>query len=144
MDGHLTIGEFFDLIKYFTVFNIYAGDSYKQNPWMINNTDFYKNNDKIIKDKVVVGFPNVTEKLCLASIGFMTSIAEVNFKQFLIQLKYLDTLRPMEVPMTQNSVPLVNLIVTLTRWDIKIVNPKLFLALTSERDPRDSAKVVYK
>lgn len=39
MDGHLTLTEFFVMIKYYNVFNYLAGDRYKQNPWSITMQD---------------------------------------------------------------------------------------------------------
>lgn len=84
MDGHLTLTEFFEMIKMYNVFNYLAGDKYKQNPWSITMQDFRKNKPRI-KSGIVIGFPTENEASLLDSLEAMLVTNEINFKEFMVK-----------------------------------------------------------
>lgn len=135
MDGTLSIDEFFGMIKQWKVFNILAGDAYKQNPWMITNLDIIKNRNKVEKDGIVPGFPSKSDTAQMDALVMMTLTSEVNFKEFMALFKQRKTLRSQEIPGSMGCVSMVNLMVTLTRWDFKVVNKKQFMTQTSVPHP---------
>lgn len=114
MDGHLTLTEFFELIKMYNVFNYLAGDRYKQNPWSITMQDFRKNVTRV-KTGIIIGFPSDNEKSLLDSLESMLITNEVNFKEFMIKFMYRKAFKPKEIANTLNAVSLVDLMSVFSR-----------------------------
>lgn len=114
MDGHLTLTEFFELIKMYNVFNYLAGDRYKQNPWSITMQDFRKNVARV-KTGIIIGFPSDNEKSLLDSLESMLITNEVNFKEFMIKFMYRKAFKPKEIANTLNAVSLVDLMSVFSR-----------------------------
>jgi hypothetical protein len=114
MDGHLTLTEFFELIKMYNVFNYLAGDRYKQNPWSITMQDFRKNVARV-KTGIIIGFPSDNEKSLLDSLESMLITYEVNFKEFMIKFMYRKAFKPKEIANTLNAVSLVDLMSVFSR-----------------------------
>lgn len=143
MDGQLSLKEFFELIKFYNVFNYLAGDRYKQNPWFMTRRDYDRNSDAIIKKGAVVGFPSDAEKEVLKNVEFMTLVSEVNFKEFLITFKYGNTLKQKEIANSMNGVTLVDLMTYLNRCDLKVTNPRSFLLATNTPNPMGGTAYSY-
>lgn len=114
MDGHLTLTEFFSMIKMYNVFNYLAGDKYKQNPWSITMQDYRKNKAKV-KTGVIIGFPTENETTLLDSLEVSLVTSEVNFKEFLIKFMYRKAFKPKEIANTINAVTLVDLMSVFSR-----------------------------
>jgi len=114
MDGHLTLTEFFSMIKMYNVFNYLAGDHYKQNPWSITMQDYRKNKAKV-KTGVIIGFPTENESTLLDSLEQSLIVSEVNFKEFLVKFMYRKAFKPKEIANSINAVTLVDLMSILSR-----------------------------
>lgn len=114
MDGHLTLTEFFEMIKMYNVFNYLAGDRYKQNPWSITMQDYRKNKTKI-KTGIIIGFPTENEGALLDSLEAMLITNEINFKEFMVKFMYRKAFKPKEIANTINAVSLIDLMSIFSR-----------------------------